>query len=222
MSGENSKVNILQLILVPSIITLAITILRLVGELQHWAPRFFDRTAGGGGAIVGISWLPFLFGGYFAWKLHSAGEYPPSTARPIDFALIGIALMMLPVPVIIVSKAAAGSPVALIAIVIGALLALLVLPRGWPSLYKVLLAYGYAARIPVAIVMLFAIKGDWKTHYDVAPRDDFPAMPWVMKWFWIGALPQLVLWIAFTVTMGMLVGGLVVAGRSRKTEPATA
>jgi hypothetical protein len=29
----------------------------------------------------------------------------------------------------------------------------------WLALFKVLLAYGYAARIPVAIVMFFAIRG---------------------------------------------------------------
>jgi hypothetical protein len=38
----------MQLILVPSIITLAITILRLVGELQHWPAPWFSTTAGGG------------------------------------------------------------------------------------------------------------------------------------------------------------------------------
>src|SRR5262249_59713952 len=100
MSGENSKVNILQLILVPSIITLAITILRLVGELQHWAPRFFDRTAGGGGAIVGINSLPFLFGGVFPAEPPSAREHPPSTSPPLALAPIGNPLPTLPLPLI--------------------------------------------------------------------------------------------------------------------------
>ena len=42
---------------------------------------------------------------------------------------------------------------------------------GWPSLGKTLFAYGYAARIPVAIVMYFAIRGSWGTHYDALPPD---------------------------------------------------
>ena len=53
---------------------------------------------------------------------------------------------------------------------------LLIVPRrralvtlGWPALFKVLVAYGYAARIPVAIVMFFALHGHWGTHYDVLP-----------------------------------------------------
>src|SRR5260221_11910838 len=49
---NDPRQNTLSLILVPSIITLAILILRTVGELQHWAPAFFNRNAGGGGALV--------------------------------------------------------------------------------------------------------------------------------------------------------------------------
>jgi hypothetical protein len=51
----------MQLVLFPSIITLAITILRLFGELQHWAALWFSTTAGGGLAIIGISWLLLIF-----------------------------------------------------------------------------------------------------------------------------------------------------------------
>src|SRR5215469_1002887 len=82
--------------------------------------------------------------------------------------------------------------------------------KPWPALFKTLLAYGYAARIPVAILMLFAIKGNWGTHYDVPPAADFPAMHWLAKWFWIGAIPQLVDWIAFTMMVGSLFGAIAV------------
>ena len=68
------KKSIVQLILVPSLITLAITVLRLEGELHHWGSPWFNNSAGGGGAIVGISWLPIIFGPYFALKLASSGE----------------------------------------------------------------------------------------------------------------------------------------------------
>ena len=50
------------LITVPALLTLAITIVRLVGELKHWPAPWFSNAAGGGGALVGISWLPILFG----------------------------------------------------------------------------------------------------------------------------------------------------------------
>jgi hypothetical protein len=37
---------------------------------------------------------------------------------------------------------------------------------GWPALFRVLLAYGLASRLVVTLVMLFAMLGDWGTHYD--------------------------------------------------------
>src|SRR5574337_2123095 len=67
--ASGSNLGVTRLILVPSLITLAVTIVRLVGELQHWSPPFFNASAGGGAAVVGIVWLPIIFGPYFALKL---------------------------------------------------------------------------------------------------------------------------------------------------------
>ena len=39
----------------------------------------------------------------------------------------------------------------------------------WPALGRTLLAYGLAARIPVALLMLVAMLGNWGTHYDARP-----------------------------------------------------
>jgi hypothetical protein len=72
--ASGSKLGIRGLMLVPALITLAITLMRLAGELQHLSPRFFSPAPGGGGAIVGISWLPVLFGPYFAVKLARSGQ----------------------------------------------------------------------------------------------------------------------------------------------------
>jgi hypothetical protein len=101
--------------------------------------------------------------------------------------------------------------------ILGALVAV----RGWPALGRTLLAYGLAARIPVAIVMLFAILGNWGTHYDVAPPG-FPEIGPISKWLLIGVLPQLTIWIWFTIAVGALFGGIAVAIRSRAGRPATA
>ena len=81
--AENTKsnVSIPQLIFIPSVITLGITILRLVGELQHWPTSLFNPAAGGGGAIVGITWLVPILGVYFAMKLSAAGRVPRASAR---------------------------------------------------------------------------------------------------------------------------------------------
>jgi hypothetical protein len=74
MTEPRADLRLRSLILVPAVITLAVTLLRLVGELLRWNPTLFSREAGGAGAIVGIVWLVPVFGGYFAWKLVQAGD----------------------------------------------------------------------------------------------------------------------------------------------------
>jgi hypothetical protein len=198
-----------KLILVPAVITLAVTLLRLVGELQGWSPALFSRAAGGGGSLVGISWLVPVFGAWFGWKLGRAGERPASLWRALGLTVL--ALVILPVSGFLAAKL--GVPqVSLKTLLIYAVVSiagLIVALRAWPALGRTLLVYGLAARIPVALVMLAAILGSWGTHYDVAPPD-FPAMSAVNKWLIIGLLPQLTIWLWFTNVIGGLFG--IVAG----------
>jgi hypothetical protein len=216
----SSELNIRQLILVPAIITLGVTILRLVGELNNWAPVLFSREAGGGGAIVGISWLPIIFGVYFGLKLAHAGHGPKSGWKSAGLSLL--ALVVVALVFLGASTLTGGSPLASLAGgAVGSLLALFVLSKGWSEMFKTLLAYAFAARIPVVLVMLVAILGNWGTHYDVLPPGiTMDTSPWV-KWFFIGVVPQLTLWMAFTVAIGALFGGLALLIAERRREPAT-
>jgi len=217
----SQRLSTTRLILVPAIITLAITILRLVGELQHWPSRLFNPNPGGPGSIVGIVWLPFIFGPYFAIKLTDAGERTKGIGKGIGFAVLGFLLAF--GGVIIAFGPRPNFPgkivVGLVMLVIAAWLQF----SAWPSLGKVLLAYGYAARIPVAIIMFFAIRGSWGTHYDAAGPDyTGPTGLWG-KWFEIGAIPQLVFWVVFTLVVGSLFGELAVAiARREKAAPQAA
>jgi hypothetical protein len=69
--------------------------------------------------------------------------------------------------------------------------------------------------------MLAAILGNWGTHYDVPPSPEFPAMAPLAKWFAIGVLPQMTIWIWFTVVVGSLFG--ILAGAVAKRQlPAVA
>ena len=76
---------------------------------------------------------------------------------------------------------------------------------------RIQLAYGLAARIPVAIVMLIAIYANWGTHYDVAPPTGLPDVGPFLKWVIIGLLPQMTTWIAFTILVGALFGAIIAA-----------
>jgi hypothetical protein len=209
----------MQMILWPAVITLAVTLLRLVGELQGWNKVFFNPVAGGGGAIIGISWLPFLFGPYFAWKLARSGRAPQRPWKVAGMALLGIAVAIGAFAGVMSIGPQRGT--ILVALLL-TLAAAFVPWKAWPELAKVLLAYAFAARVPVAIVMLAAVFGNWGTHYDVLP-DNAPASLLALgplgRWFYIGFLPQLTIWIAQTVLIGTLFGATVVA--LGKPKPAT-
>jgi hypothetical protein len=197
------------LIKVPAIITLAVTILRLMGELEHWSKTYFDPQAGGGNAIIGITWLAPLFGIYFAVRLVRDGHAPSATGRSIGFAVLGA--------VVLVSSTFPGSRLfqrdfhLFLLYIWGAfaLAAIVTLPA-WRDLFRVQLAYAYAARIPVAILMFFAIRGHWGTHYDVAPPNVGFLNYWT-KYLWIGFFAQLVFWVGYTVVSGMLFGTVTAA-----------
>jgi hypothetical protein len=219
-STSDSSLNIRGLILVPALITLGITFLRLAGELAHWSPRFFSAAPGGGGALVGISWLPFVLGPYFAVKLTKSGHGAQSVWKTFGLSVLGLVIMI------------GGGFVGFaphinfpLRQVIGILLIILaptLVTLGWPALFKTLMAYGFAARIPVAIIMFFAVRGQWGTHYDVLPPNySGPASFWG-KYMFIAFLPQMVIWIAFTVLVGAFVGAIVTVLAFRgKSVPAT-
>jgi hypothetical protein len=211
-----------RLILVPALITLAVTLLRLIGERLHWSRALFNPEAGGGGALVGISWLPPFFGLYFAWRLARAGQGPGPLGRA--YALAVVALLLLPASGLVATSlgAPAFSLTLLSVYAVVAIVGVVLAMRAWPQLGRVLLAYAFAARIPVLLVMLVAMLGNWGTHYDVPPEPDFPAMSVWAKWFWIGVVPQMTVWIWWTVVAGALFGIGMGAFAARRRRAAAA
>lgn len=211
---ERQPVSIASLIAIPAAITLAITILRLEGELHGWPRPWFNTSAGGGGAIIGISWLPIIFGPYFALKLAGAGDVPAKMGKPILYTILGLVVFVLGTMLFGITVA---HPSFLTLIAFPVMLVGAVIPRvGWRSLGNTLIAYAFAARIPVLIVMYVAMRGNggvgWGTHYDaVTPM--FAHTSLGTKFFYLAFLPQMFLWIAYTVILGALIGEIVVAVR---------
>jgi hypothetical protein len=202
------------LILIPAIVTFAVTLLRLYGELNKWSTAYFNPSAGGGGSLVGISWLIPVFGIYFAWVLAKRGDGPTRPWKAFGMALLAFVLNTVVFVVVQIMKL---GPAAFLGIsAITSWIAIVFTLRAWPALGKTLLAYAFAARVPVAILMIFAIFGHWGTHYDVPPPDAaaaavVEAMSPLAKWFWIGFLPQMSIWIYMTVVGGMIVGTITAA-----------
>lgn len=69
---QQNRISYGKLILVPALITLGITLLRLGAEFMDLPAWLANKKAGGPGALIGISWLPPIFGIYFAYKLKDA------------------------------------------------------------------------------------------------------------------------------------------------------
>ncbi|MGD0697775.1 MAG: hypothetical protein ABSB82_23415 [Terriglobia bacterium] len=204
----DSRISTLRLILIPSVITLAVTLLRMVGELEGWSKTFFSPAPGGGAAVVGIVWLVPIFGIYFALKLAGAGERPASSGRAIVLALVGFLLLATG---FVLLNFVLGFHFRYLLLmwllaVVGAALQFF----AWPVLARVLLAYGYAARIPVAVVMYIATQNVWESHYNaiVVPESRMGVLE---QYVLFGLIPQLVWWICFTIVVGALIGSVAVA-----------
>ena len=217
--AADPQVPIKSLILVPALITLAITLLRLSGELLNWSSLLFNRTPGGGGALIGIVWLVPIFGFYFAHKLVNLGIRPGSTGRVFGFSFLALVVSVALFAFAISLPAASIGQ--FVAVAAGAAAGILLTCKGWPALTSTLLAYGVAARIPVILIMLMAILGDWGTHYD-GPPPNLPEMGPFREWFSTGLIPQLTFWLAFTVILGSILGGLAVAVANRGRAPEAA
>ena len=197
-----------KLILAPAVISLAITLLRLIGEINRWSPTLFNREAGGPGALIGIVWLVPVFGIYFAVRLAKEGRGPESRGRALGFTITGIVFF------IALSAAAeivfpTSLVVTLVLFNVAAAAGAAIAYRGWPELGVTNLAYGLSARIPVAIVMLIAMIAQWGTHYELGPPE-MPPLSLLPNWLLIGLLPQMVFWVSFTVLVGGLFGILAV------------
>jgi len=211
---------------VPAVITLAVTSLRLVGELQRWSPTLFNRgDKPFSPSLVGIAWLVPVFGAWFGWKLALAGSGPRSLGRA--FGLTLAALAVLPLAGLFLAPKAGIVPehlwrpnvpltesltilsVFVVVFFVGIAIGIL----AWQALGRTLLAYGLAVRIPIALLMLVAMLGNWGTHYDARPS--YPQMSTLGWWVAIGLLPQLSFWIWITIVFGAL-SGIVAAAIARR------
>jgi hypothetical protein len=195
-------VSAFRLVLVPAIVTLAMSLLRLLGERCGWAPAFFKSDPGGPGSLIGIVWLVPIFGFYFGWRLTAAGEAPARPGIAELWHLLGIALMV---------GAGAGVPRlgfqfpgSLVPSAIANLLFALLALWTWPALFRVNLLYAILARVPVMAISVIAVPRAWGTHYEKLGREDLQ-MDALPKTLWL-ILAQIGLWIPFTILFGGLFG----------------
>jgi hypothetical protein len=197
--------SILRFVLAPILFTLGVTLLRLVGELRGWPSPWFDKTSG----MVGITWfLPPIFGFYFGRKLWQEGEQIERIGRAIALAILGILLNQL-VEATVFNYADISLYSMLLILWFVATISAYLQYLGWAALFKLQVAYGLGARIPVVVIMFFALRGHWGTHYD-RPSGPFRLGFWP-EFLWFGFFEELIYWVSYAVAVGALAGGIAAA-----------
>lgn len=200
------------MVLVPAVISLVVTVLRLVGELQGWHDSLFSNVAPGGESKpgwVGIAWLVPIFGFWFGRKLKLSTGGSASIGKAALWFLIGaavliggmfacVALELMVMP----SEDAPGEPTGLAYALGLVVVSAIIMIAAWPRLAATLLLYGILARIPVIVITWLAIDNGWDSHHTKLPVGTVLAEESAR--FTFLAMPQMTFWIVFT----MLVGGL--------------
>jgi hypothetical protein len=204
------------ILLIPAIITLGVTVLRLVGELQGWNDDVFSNVAPGGEhkpGFMGIAYLVPIFGFWFGYKLRRTTGQPPHVGKSALRYLIGMATMVggflacIGLGLITMPNAdTPGQPTGLTysLILIGA--TTFITLTAWPKLTATLLIYAVFARIPVVAITYLAQEKGWDTHYTKLPVGTM--LPDASDRFMYLAMPQMTFWIVFTIVVGGLFGCL--------------
>ncbi|MBX3464811.1 MAG: hypothetical protein KF830_16710 [Planctomycetes bacterium] len=207
--------SLLRLILWPSILTLLVSVARLVAERQGWG----TTASGGRGFWLGITWLAFVFGAWFGWRLGRGGA-TPRVARAWLWPLLGLVAIVGAVMVSFrgidpkdTSPAAMDALRQAVLAIAGTTIVVALLQFAvWPRLALALLAYAIPARATVLAITWLAKQQGWDTHYTkLGPAGIEQDLAGTML---ATSVAQLGFWVPFTVVAGMLAGCLV-GGRRR-------
>lgn len=202
----------LRLVLVPSLITLVVSVARISCELGG----IVNATSGGGASPLGITWLVVVFGAWFGWRLAREGE-APSRRFAWAWSLVAVFLLVAMVAVRMGgldpedrSEAAYVVLRQQVLVVTGVALVLAFLQvRVWSRLALALFVYGLGARLTVVAIAIAAKLSGKDTHYTKfgpagIERDLGDTIASV-------ALSQLGFWVGFTVVVGSLAGNVAAA-----------
>lgn len=204
-----------RLVLWPTMLTLAVSIARLVAERQG----VVTTRSGGAGAWLGITWLTFVFGAWFGFRLARAGAlprrvpiWPWSTIALL--LLIGAGMWQFR-PLLEADQSdttfAQLRQAVLILVGIATILAIAMFVL-WPRLAWTLLCYAVPARATVVALTALAKAQGWDTHYTkFGPPGIERDLPETIAG---AALAQGGFWVPFTVIGGTFAGAWFAGRRS--------
>ena len=221
MSGKAPRT--LSLVLVPALITLVVTVLRLYGELHDWPELWVGtREGGGGGGVLSITILALVFGAWFGWRLQRSGAGVASPKRALLLSLVAFGVFVgcmagLGAAGLIVFPdkehpvAPHGAPYMFAAVLLTTAVSFVAFRRAALTLF----VYGILARIPVIVVTWIAVEKGWATHYSTM-AEGFITPPHDELFFNL-LMPQVMFWPFFTVFAGTVTAsiGALLAGKPR-------
>lgn len=197
----------LRLLSWPLLLTLLLSIGRLVGEVQG----SLGAASGGAGSPFGITWLLFVFGGWFGFRLRAQGSRPMMQPAwlwwGLLLALLVGAFVWFTRGVDLMGKDAATeaavkdlvTTMAIVAVPTAGLCFAI-----WPRLAWTLLCYGLGARAMVLGITGLAKHMGWDTHYTkFGPAGFEYDMATTMT---NAAVAQLGIWVPITMLAGGFVG----------------
>tara|TARA_R110002072_G_scaffold4174_5_gene29511 strand:+ start:13861 stop:14505 length:645 start_codon:yes stop_codon:yes gene_type:complete len=187
------------LLLVAALVTLVVTVVRVIGERSNWDPIWFSSEAGSLFNPFGIVWLVPVFGLLIGRRLSRSGGVPSFVAG-FFVPMFGFSAIM--GAAVFVGARFEGQELleAMTYLFYCAPVLSLLALFAWPRAFVALLAYAVVARVPVMLVQYLDVQNGWQTHYGrVHPQlaelgaDDR---------IWLLTLAQTGFWIPFTVTLG--------------------
>ncbi len=208
MSSSPSP-SLLSLVLWPAVITTLVSVARVWAEVSGR----LDAASGGGGAWLGITWLIFVFGAWFGWRLARGGDAPRLRPAALWYvaglaAVIGtFAFLAKDADLNDTSEAgqqalrSIAQTIAVVALAAAAASLLI-----WTRLGLALFVYGLCARLVVlGITWLAKVRG-WDTHYTKLGPAGFETD--LARTLEATSVAQLGFWVPFTVLAGGLCGSL--------------
>lgn len=203
-------------LLLAFLLTLAISLLRLWGEVAGWA----TNASGGRFLPLGITWLVFVCGAWFGRRLADDG-HPPRTRRAWLWSLLAL-LTMLGVAIRGFAPLAKAEPndatfallrAAVLRAISVAGIAGAAMFAVWPALARQLLVYGLLARGTVLAMTWLGKHMGWNTHYT-----KFGPMgierEGIGETLFSAGIAQIGFWVPFTIVGGVLAGSLAVGRRT--------
>jgi hypothetical protein len=206
--ADSYRPRVTGLVLVAAVLSLLVTVLRVVGEVQGWDARWFGSEAGSPLNPFGIVWLVPVFGFLFGRRLAQAAGRPPFVAS-FFVPMFGFVVLVGVAGYVGSTLKGADLLQAGTWVAIGAPILSLLALFAWPRAFVTLLAYGVLARLPVVVVQYLDIQNGWQTHYGKV-HPELPTMTADERLLGL-TVAQACVWLPFTILLGC---GLAAVGAS--------